>query len=160
MRYDTYETHTYKAFQNIQYPPRLPPHPEFNPPTPTPSPPQVSRADILLGGLATGAAALAGGLALPSLAFAAEEGAAAAAPADLGPAPTNFGLSKEYYKDASQMLQHMKCVGVVVGWVLLGGGGGPGPMDWVFVLVGVFAQSPTTSPTPHNATHRLGTRPS
>ncbi len=66
----------------------------------------MSRADVLLGGLAVGAAAFtAGGLALPSLALAADE---AAAPVDLGVAPTNFGLSKEYYKDAAQMLTHMK----------------------------------------------------
>lgn len=68
----------------------------------------MSRADVLLGGLAAGAAALTGGLALPSLANA--EGEAAAAPVDLGAAPTNFALSKEYYKDAAQMLNHMKYV--------------------------------------------------
>lgn len=72
---------------------------------------QVSRADVLVGGFLAGAAALTGGLALPSLASAEE----AATATDVGPAPTNFGLSKEYYKDAAQMLQHMKCVGRV-GW--------------------------------------------
>lgn len=108
-------------------------HPTHNQIQPPPNPtPQVSRAEILLGGLAAGAAALTGGLALPSLASAEE--AATAAPADLGPAPTNFALSKEYYKDAAQMLQHMKCVVsafCLLGWLGGGGGGGRlvGPLD-------------------------------
>lgn len=76
----------------------------------------MSRADVLVGGFVAGAAALAGGLALPSLASAEE----AATAVDLGAAPTNFGLSKEYYKDASQMLQHMKCVPTeACGWAFV-----------------------------------------
>ena len=75
----------------------------------------MSRADVLGGPIAGAAALGVGGLALP--AFAAEE-AATAAPTDLGPAPSNFALSKEYYKDAAQMLQHMRCVEFACSWVL------------------------------------------
>ena len=63
-----------------------------------------SRSDVM----ATGLAALAGlGVALPALA--AEEGSVPAmAPVDLGVAPKSFELSKEYYKDATQVVNHMK----------------------------------------------------
>lgn len=61
-----------------------------------------SRADALqtLGGIAAGVAAF-GGL-LPALA----EGEAPTV--DLSAAPASFDLTKEYYKDAAQMLNHMK----------------------------------------------------
>ena len=63
-----------------------------------------SRSDVLAAGMAvlTGVGATA--VALPALA--AEEAAAPAV--TLGAAPTSFELSKEYYKDAAQMLNHMK----------------------------------------------------
>lgn len=54
---------------------------------------------------------MAGFTALSGLAPAFAEGEAPAASAssvDLGAAPASFGLSKEYYKDAAQMLNHMK----------------------------------------------------
>ena len=58
----------------------------------------------------TGLAALTGvgALALPALA---EEAAAPAV--TLGAAPTTFELSHEYYKDAAQVVNHMKYVVIV-----------------------------------------------
>lgn len=58
--------------------------------------------------MAAGLAALAGlGVALPALA-AEEGGVPAMAPVDLGVAPKGYELSKEYYKDAAQVVSHMK----------------------------------------------------
>ncbi len=62
-----------------------------------------SRSDVLVTGLA--ALAGVGAMALPALA---EEVPSTAAPVDLGAAPTNFELSKDYYKDAAQVVNHMK----------------------------------------------------
>ena len=50
---------------------------------------------------------MAGFTALGGLAPAFAEGEAAAG-VDLGAAPASYALSKEYYKDAAQMLNHMK----------------------------------------------------
>ena len=63
-----------------------------------------SRSDVMAAGLT----ALAGlGVALPALA--AEEGRVPAmSPVDLSVAPKSFELSKEYYKDATQVVNHMK----------------------------------------------------
>jgi hypothetical protein len=66
---------------------------------------QLSRSDALVNGLGS-LGALAGLTMLPQLVGAAEE--AATVGEDLGPAPADFSLSKEYYKDAGKMLQHMK----------------------------------------------------
>lgn len=64
----------------------------------------VSRSDVMAAGLA----ALVGlGVALPALA-AEEGGVPTMAPVDLGVAPTSYELSKEYYKDAAQVVNHMK----------------------------------------------------
>lgn len=58
--------------------------------------------------MAAGLAALAGlGVALPALA-AEEGGVPAMSPVDLGVPPTTYELSKEYYKDAAQVVNHMK----------------------------------------------------
>lgn len=52
----------------------------------------------------------AGALALNQVVVAAEEAEAPLATPNVGPAPTSYDLSRDYYKDASQMLQHMKYV--------------------------------------------------